>query len=74
LRFVSVGQTLTVSVLAVSMECQWGDHEAQEFNPLRVEQALLGLECKSILAKAFQDTLDVNLMIFQGIGEDEDIV
>jgi len=27
-----------------------------------------------ILAQSFQDTSDVDLMIFKGIGEDEDIV
>jgi len=37
-------------------------------------QDILGFGVQVILAKAFQDTLDVNLMIFQGIGEDEDIV
>jgi len=39
-----------------------------------VEQTLFGLGMQVILTQTFQDVSDVDLMIFQGIGEDEDVV
>jgi len=54
LRLVRVSQTLTASVLAVSMEnASGGDHEAQEFDLLSVEQTLFGLGMQMVLAKMF---------------------
>jgi len=50
------------------------DHEAQEFDPLSVEQTLFGLGMQIILAQTFQHMSDMDLMIFQGIREDEDII
>jgi len=65
LRFIGVGQMLTVSVLLCPWRCSGGDHEAQEFNPLHVEQALLGFGVQVVLMKVFQDALHVDPMIFQ---------
>src|SRR5882672_9981396 len=39
-----------------------------------MEQTLFGLGMQVILAQMFQDVSDMDLMIFKGIGEDEDIV
>jgi len=39
-----------------------------------VEQALLGFRVQIVLAKAIQDASDVNLMLFQRVREDEDII
>src|SRR5712664_151807 len=66
LRLVGVG--------SVHGDAGGGDHEAQKFDPLSVEQTLFGLGVQIILAQTFQDASDMDLMIFQGIGEDEDIV
>src|SRR5712664_163720 len=66
LRLVGVG--------SVHGDAGGGDHEAQKFDPLSVEQTLFGLGVQVILAQTFQDASDVDLMIFKGIGEDEDIV
>jgi len=39
-----------------------------------VEQALLGFGMQVILTKTFQDASDVDLMIFQRVGEYEDVI
>jgi len=66
LRLVGVGQMLTVSVLAESIEMHRSDHEAQEFDFLGVEQALLGFRVQVIFAQLLQDTLDMNFVIYPG--------
>src|SRR5882724_10625787 len=64
----------SVSLGHVHRDASGGDHEAQEFNLLHVEQALLGFGVQVILAKVIQDMSDVNLMLFQRVCEDEDVV
>ena len=44
-----------------------GDHEAQELNLLRVEQALLEFRVQVVLAKVLQDASDMNPMLFQRV-------
>ena len=39
-----------------------------------MEQALFRLGVQIVLAQSFQDASDMDLMIFKGIGEDEDII
>src|SRR5882724_10879385 len=51
-----------------------GDHETQELNPLHMKQALLRFGVQVILTKVLQDTSDMDLMIFQGVREYEDII
>jgi len=68
-------QMLTASVLAVSIRdasgvtmkpknlifCVWNKH-------------FLGFGVQVVLAKVIQDTSDVNLVLFQRVREDEDVI
>src|SRR5882724_7346691 len=66
---ISWGQPVTdsISLGRVHGDASGGDHEAQELDLLCVEQALLGFRVQVVLAKALQDTSDVNPMLFQGV-------
>src|SRR5882724_8353142 len=57
----------SISFGHVHGDASGSDHEAQELNLLHVEQAFLGFRVQVVLAKALQDTLDMNLMLFQGV-------
>ena len=52
---------------SVHGDASGGNHKTQELNLLHVEQALLGFGVQVILAKALQDTSDVNPMLFQRV-------
>src|SRR5882724_7288013 len=56
-----------VSFGHVHQDASGGDHKAQELNLLCVEKALLGFRVQVVLAKALQDTLDVNPTLFQRV-------
>src|SRR5882724_8826667 len=56
-----------ISLGHVHGDATGSDHEAQELYLLCVEQALLGFQVQVVLAKALQDTSDVNPMLFQGV-------
>ena len=64
----------SVSLGSVHGDAGGSDHKAQEFDPLSMEQTLFRLGVQIVLTQMFQDASDMDLMIFQGIGEDEDIV
>src|SRR5882724_11755083 len=57
----------SISLGRVHGDASGGDHEAQELNLLRVEQALLGFQVQVVLAKVLQDASDMNLMLFQRV-------
>jgi len=66
LRLVGVGQnTDHVGLGSVHRDARGGNHKTQELNLLCVEQALLGFGVQVVFAKTFQDTLDMDPMIFQ---------
>jgi len=50
---------------SVHRDASGGDHKTQELNLLHVEQELLGFGVQVIFTKMFQDTSDVDPMIFQ---------
>src|SRR5882724_10439386 len=54
-----------VGLGSVHRDASGGNHKTQELNLLHVEQALLGFEVQVVSAKMFQDTSDVDPMIFQ---------
>src|SRR5882724_11256416 len=58
----------------VHRDASGGNHKAQELNLLHVEQALFGFGVQVVFAKTFQDSLDMNPILFQLFGEYEDII
>src|SRR5882672_7622428 len=63
-----------VSLGSVHGDASGGDHKAQEFDLLSVEKTLFRLGVQVILAQSIQHASDMDLMIFKGIAEYEDIV
>src|SRR5882724_1311388 len=49
----------------VHRDASGSNHKAQELNLLRVEQALFGFGVQVVFAKTFQDSSDMNPMLFQ---------
>ena len=64
----------SISLGSVHGDASGSDHKTQEFDLLSVEQTFFRFGMQVVLAQMFQDTSDVDLVIFKGIGEDEDIV
>jgi len=65
LRLVGVGQTLTVSVLAMSIEMPVGvTIKPKNLIFCMWKQALLGFGVQVIFMKMFQDVSDVDPMVF----------
>src|SRR5882724_9733430 len=64
---VSCGRPDTdhVGLGSVHRDASGGNHKTQELNLLCVEQALLRFGVQVVFTKTFQDTSDMDLMIFQ---------
>src|SRR5882724_4310623 len=58
----------------VHRDASGSNHKAQELNLLCVKQALFGFGVQVVFVKTFQDALDMDSMIFQQVGEYEDVI